>query len=135
MLAMIVPVGVTTEGGLPRPSLLMRVPSWMTTPISSATRRRPRARRAGWIRAFERSRTPATKAGLKEAPAAGDDKTPPKGGDVIVRVAGRPVRDMADVSQAVASRRVGDSLVFEVIRGGKAISTTLTLANRPADVR
>jgi S1-C subfamily serine protease len=81
-------------------------------------------------------RGPAKKAGLKEATSGGDSETvPPKGGDVIVRVGGRPVRDMADVSQAVASRRVGESLTFEVIREGKAISTTLTLANRPSDVR
>jgi S1-C subfamily serine protease len=41
---------------------------------------------------------------------------------------------MADVSQAVASRRVGESLALDVLRDGARRTLHLTLANRPADV-
>jgi S1-C subfamily serine protease len=41
---------------------------------------------------------------------------------------------MADVSQAVASRRVGQSLTLEVLRDGARRTLRLTLADRPADV-
>ena len=47
---------------------------------------------------------------------------------------GTPIADMADVSKAVASRKVGDQITLTVLRDGKSETLTLTLKDRPADV-
>jgi len=73
---------------------------------------------------------PAARAGLVAARDA--DADVPRGADLIVEVNGRPVTDMADVSQAVASRKVGDRISVTVLRGGQERTVALTLANRPA---
>jgi len=73
---------------------------------------------------------PAARAGL--VPAKDADADVPRGADLIVEVNGRPVTDMADVSQAVASRKVGDRITVTVLRDGQERTVTLTLANRPA---
>jgi S1-C subfamily serine protease len=78
-------------------------------------------------------RGPAKAAGLRPATTPADAEVP-RGGDLIVGVNGRPVEDMADVSQAVASRRVGQSLALDVLRDGVRRTLHLTLADRPADV-
>ena len=58
----------------------------------------------------------------------------PKGADLIVAVNGRRVQDMADVSEAVASRKVGDRITLTVIRGNQRVEVPITLANRPANL-
>jgi S1-C subfamily serine protease len=78
-------------------------------------------------------RGPAEAAGLRPATTPRDAEVP-RGGDLIVGVNGAAVEDMADVSQAVASRRVGQSLTLEVLRDGARRTLNLTLADRPADV-
>ena len=78
------------------------------------------------------SRGPAAKAGLQGATSKDPDA--PRGADLIVAVNGTPVHDMADVSEAVASRRVGDRLTLTVLRDGKRIEVPITLANRPANL-
>jgi S1-C subfamily serine protease len=77
-------------------------------------------------------RGPAAAAGLHGAtnPTAGV----PKGADLIVAVNGTAVHDMADVSEAVASRSVGDRITLTVIRDGSRIQVPITLANRPANL-
>ena len=77
-------------------------------------------------------RGPANDAGMKAADSA--DAAVPKGGDLIVAVNGTPIADMADVSKAVASRKVGDQITLTVLRDGKSETLTLTLKDRPADV-
>jgi S1-C subfamily serine protease len=77
-------------------------------------------------------RGPANDAGLQAAEKA--DADVPTGGDLIVAVNGRPVTDMADVADAVASRKVGDTITVTVLRDGKSQTVTLTLKDRPADV-
>lgn len=77
-------------------------------------------------------RGPASDAGLQAA--ENGDAEVPKGGDLIVAVNGTPVTDMADVSEAVASRKVGDKITVTVLRDGKSETLTLTLKDRPADV-
>jgi len=78
-------------------------------------------------------RGPARDAGLRPAttPAGADV---PRGGDLIVAVDGREVRDMADVSLAVSSRAVGDGLALTVLRDGARVNLRVTLADRPDDV-
>ncbi len=77
-------------------------------------------------------RGPANDAGMKAADSA--DAAVPKGGDLIVAVNGTPIADMADVSKAVANRKVGDQITLTVLRDGKSETLTLTLKDRPADV-
>ena len=77
-------------------------------------------------------RGPAKEADLKAAEKA--DAAVPKGGDLIVAINGRPVIDMADVAEAVASRKVGDTITVTVLRDGTSQTVTLTLKDRPADL-
>ena len=77
-------------------------------------------------------RGPANDAGMKAADSA--DAAVPKGGDLIVAVNGKPITDMADVSEAVASRKVGEQITVTVLRDGKSQTLTLTLKDRPADI-
>ena len=79
-------------------------------------------------------RGPASEEGLVgRAPGVEDDE-PPRGSDLIVEVNGEPVVDMADVSAAVAGRRVGERVEFGLLRDGEPVTVTLTLADRPADI-
>lgn len=77
-------------------------------------------------------RGPASDAGITAS--ENPDAEVPKGGDLIVAVNGTPVTDMADVSEAVASRKVGDTITVTVLRDGKSQTLTLTLKDRPADI-
>jgi S1-C subfamily serine protease len=78
-------------------------------------------------------RGPANDAGLRPATTPADADVP-RGGDIIVAVGGREVRDMADVSLAVSSRAVGDPLALTVLRDGDRADVRVTLADRPDDV-
>ncbi len=75
---------------------------------------------------------PARKAGI--VAAQNPDADVPRGADLIVAVNGRPVTDMADVSRAVAGRRVGDRITVTVRRDGQERTVALTLQDRPAGV-
>jgi S1-C subfamily serine protease len=77
-------------------------------------------------------RGPAKKAGLKGSPAT--DNAPPRGGDIITRIAGAEVRDFGDLAQQVSSRRVGDTVDVTVVRDGKDVRVELTLQDRPKDL-
>lgn len=79
-------------------------------------------------------RGPAEDGGFRGRAAGVADSEPPRGSDLIVEINGREVIDMADVSQAVASRRVGDSVEFGLLRDGESLKITLTLADRPDDI-
>jgi S1-C subfamily serine protease len=74
----------------------------------------------------------AKAAGL--VPATDANAAVPKGADLIIAVNGTPVTDMADVSAAVASRKVGDRITVTVLRGGDEKTVTLELKDRPADI-
>ncbi|MBM3665006.1 MAG: trypsin-like serine protease, partial [Actinobacteria bacterium] len=75
---------------------------------------------------------PAAKAELKAA--GSPDAEVPRGGDLIIAINGRPVQDMADVSRAVASRQVGESITVTVLRDGQEKTVTLRLEDRPASI-
>ncbi|MGA0068277.1 MAG: S1C family serine protease [Miltoncostaeaceae bacterium] len=75
---------------------------------------------------------PAAKAELK---AAGDaDAVVPRGGALVIAINGGAVQDMADVSRAIASRRVGESVTVTVLRDGQEKTVTLRLEDRPARI-
>jgi len=75
---------------------------------------------------------PAAKAELKAAGNA--DAVVPRGGDLIIAINGGAVQDMADVSRAIASRRVGESVTVTVLRDGQEKTVTLRLEDRPARI-
>ena len=77
-------------------------------------------------------RGPSKKAGLKGSNAA--EKDPPKGGDIIVEIAGRQIRDFGDLSQEIGSRAVGETVDVTVLRDGKRVSVKLTLQDRPGNL-
>jgi PDZ domain len=58
---------------------------------------------------------PAHKAGLRA-------------GDVLTRIAGKPVGDAADVFDALDGHEPGDEVPVDYVRGGKAASTRVALA-------
>ena len=74
-------------------------------------------------------RGPAKKAGLRAV-----DRNPPKGADIIVQIAGRPIRDFGDLSQEISSRRVGEIVEVTVLRNGKDVRVKLTLQDRPGNL-
>jgi S1-C subfamily serine protease len=63
--------------------------------------------------------SPAVAAGVRE-------------GDVLERLAGKPVRSMDDVSAILADHAPGDVVEVEVRSGGIARGLHATLADRPA---
>ncbi len=77
-------------------------------------------------------RGPSKKAGLHGSSAA--EKDPPKGGDIIIEIAGRTIRDFGDLSQEIGSRRVGETVDVTVLRGGKDVRVQLTLQDRPGNL-
>jgi S1-C subfamily serine protease len=55
------------------------------------------------------------------------------GGDVVVSIAGSPVRSAADVVRAVTEQlRPGQTVSIGIVRGGARKAVRVTLANRPA---
>jgi S1-C subfamily serine protease len=77
--------------------------------------------------------TPGERAGLR-ASAGGVDAAVPEGADIVVAVDGEPIEDMADVSRAVSSRRVGDEITLTVLRDGQRQDITFALGDRPDNV-
>jgi putative serine protease PepD len=69
---------------------------------------------------------PAQRAGLQ-----GGTGTTGTGGDVIVSIDGRPVRDPNDVSAAIENKRPGDTVQVEVLRDGDRRTIEVELGKRP----
>ena len=74
---------------------------------------------------------PADKAGLR----AGRTNTAAgvvAGGDLIVEIAGKPVKTPDDVSQAIAAKKPGESVEVEYYRGDHKKTTKVKLGKRPS---
>ena len=56
------------------------------------------------------------------------------GGDLIVAVDGKPVDREDALVRAISQKRVGDTLVLTVVRGGKNLVISMKLLRPPADV-
>jgi len=95
-----------------------------------------KAEHGAWVQAVSPS-GPADQAGLK----AGDhrerfqDGQYQVGGDVIVAVGGRPVREEDDVAQALVGRRPGSTVALEILRDGARKTLRVKLGERPLDAR
>jgi S1-C subfamily serine protease len=56
-----------------------------------------------------------------------------RAGDVVVSVDGHPVAEGRDLLRAVLSKRVGDRVSLGIIRNGRPLEVTATLAERPQE--
>jgi S1-C subfamily serine protease len=75
---------------------------------------------------------PADKAGIQEATYNANREL--KGGDVIVALDGKTVRDIDDLIIYLAENKsVGDSVLVQLNRAGELVEITATLAARPAN--
>jgi len=76
---------------------------------------------------------PSKKAGVKggdtQVTVGGADLV--LGGDVLTKIAGKDVKSMDDVIGVVDSKKPGDSVTLELLRGDKRRTATVTLGNRP----
>jgi S1-C subfamily serine protease len=52
-------------------------------------------------------------------------------GDILVKLGGKAAHDTDDIQVALESRKVGDLVVMEILRGGEARELTVTIAERP----
>ena len=57
------------------------------------------------------------------------------GGDVITDIDGRPVHSMTDVIDDISTKQPGDSVQLSLVNGSQKRTVTVTLANRPANVK
>ena len=77
--------------------------------------------------------SPAAKAGLKAGAEDFDlnGETVKVGGDVVVSANGKNVETMQDLVKIVQGMKSGDKLNLTVLRDGKEVKITVTLATRP----
>ncbi len=89
---------------------------------------------AGALVAEVQNGSPAEEAGIK----GGDEEIMfqarqlTKGGDVIVSIDGKPVESSDDVADLIADKKPGDTVSFEIVRGGQRRKLDVTLEARPA---
>jgi hypothetical protein len=72
-------------------------------------------------------------AGMKLAgvsPGSPADKAGLKAGDIIVELAGAPVKDLYSYSEALYSHQPGETIEIVVLREGKRVAATVTLGKR-----
>jgi S1-C subfamily serine protease len=82
-----------------------------------------------------RSDSPAAEAGLKAGTKSVtiDGQDIMAGGDVITAYNGKAVTGMQDLLSHLQQSQVGDKVVLSVLRDGKSLDVTVTLAARPAN--
>jgi S1-C subfamily serine protease len=91
------------------------------------------ADRGAWVQQVTRG-GPSADAGIKGgsgATARFQAQSYEIGGDVIVSVAGHPVRTASDLAAALDPLRPGQEAQVELVRGGKHKTVTVRLASRP----
>ena len=85
---------------------------------------------------IQRATGPAKKAGVKggdtQVTLGGSNLV--LGGDVLTGIAGKKVKSMDDVISIIDSKKPGDQVTLDLLRGQKRRTATVTLANRPQSV-
>jgi S1-C subfamily serine protease len=78
---------------------------------------------------------PADRAGLRagQGQERFQERGYATGGDVIIAVAGRPIRVQSDVSRALLRHRPGDVIVLDIARGDRRERVRVKLGDRPLD--
>jgi S1-C subfamily serine protease len=81
--------------------------------------------------------SPAAEAGLRGSSesATVDGQEVMVGGDVITVLDGESVESMEQLVQAVGSKKVGDKVELTVLRDGREVEVTATLAERPSSLQ
>jgi serine protease Do len=81
--------------------------------------------------------SPADKAGLagSSKSATVDGQEVMVGGDVITVANGEKIESMPQLIQTVGSKKAGDTLELTVLRDGKEVQVTATLAERPSSLQ
>lgn len=99
-----------------------------------ATRFQLGTRTGAWVQAVSED-GPAADGGMRggDGRARFQASTYREGGDVIVRLGGRTVRDPNDLSQALQRVSPGDEVPVVVIRDGRPRTLTITVGERPAE--
>jgi len=86
---------------------------------------------------IQRSIGPAKKAGVKggdtQVTLGGSDLV--LGGDVLTGINGKTVKSMDDVIAIVDSKKPGDQITLQLVRGKNQRTATVTLGNRPANLQ
>ncbi len=65
--------------------------------------------------------SPGEKAGLKT-------------GDIVIRIDGKPVRNSSDVRNQIGLRRIGEKIVFDILRDGKTINIEVEIVAGKEDL-
>jgi S1-C subfamily serine protease len=66
----------------------------------------------------------------KDSPA---EKGGLKGGDVVVKMAGKPVGTIQDYMESLSTKKSGDEIEVVVKREGKDVTLKVTLGTRPGN--
>ena len=76
--------------------------------------------------------SPAAKAGLRAGTtqATINGQTVELGGDVIIKIDGKPIRTFDDLSGTITAHKPGDTIQLEIVRDGKTMNVSVTLASR-----
>lgn len=78
--------------------------------------------------------SPAAEAGLRGGagePVAVDGAGVAKGGDILVAIDGKKIASMDDLRSTLDEHKPGDKVSFEIVRGEKTITVTVTLGQQP----
>jgi S1-C subfamily serine protease len=75
--------------------------------------------------------SPAAKAGIKPGGTSTGENLA-AGGDLIVEVAGKPVREPQDIAAAIADKKPGETITIKLYRRSDQKTVSLTLGERPA---
>ena len=82
---------------------------------------------------------PAAKAGIKggngNATVNVGGQRIQAGGDVIVAIDGKPVNSMTDVINDISTKQPGDTVQLSLVNGSQKRTVSVTLGNRPANVK
>ncbi len=74
---------------------------------------------------------PAALAGLRGGRPGMSPRDAPRGGDIIVAIDGRPVRTFGGLAAHVLSKRIGDTVMLEILRDGRSFPVPVMLGERP----
>jgi S1-C subfamily serine protease len=86
---------------------------------------------------IQRATGPAKSAGIKggdtQVTLGGNNLV--LGGDVLTAIEGKPIKSMDDVISVVDSKKPGDKITVELLRGKTKRTATVTLGNRPQNLQ
>jgi S1-C subfamily serine protease len=91
-------------------------------------------RQGAWVQSVTPG-GPADRAGLRggSRQVRFQDRAYAVGGDVIVALAGRPIRQETDVAKALVALKPGDDVDIVVMRDGRRQTLRVRLGERPLD--